>query len=147
MRKIVAILMAATVCLAMCSLLAGCSSGSSADDLKSQREITWEDNILTVNLGTNKTTGCEWKVEFGDDSVIGWGIVRIFHLSDEAVKDNLTAGTSEITFEGKSAGSTYIKLTTPYDWEGQEPGYTYVVHVLVNDDGTIADAHGEEITE
>ena len=50
----------------------------------------------------------------------------------------------KMTFEGKGAGETTITLTTPKDWDGNEPGYTYSVMVLVNDDGTIALAEPTE---
>ena len=46
-------------------------------------------------------------------------------------------------FEGKSKGTTTITFTTPCDWEGNTPGYTYVVTVEVAADGTIVSAAGE----
>ena len=140
MKKLVAAIIALVAACAMCAFIAGCSSGDYETELRDMREVTWEDTILTINLGVNKTTGCEWSVDIGDDSVIGYGITRVFHLSDE---DNVAAGYSEITFEGKGAGSTTITFTTPKDWDGNEPGYTFRVFVLVNDDGTIANANGE----
>ena len=55
----------ATILLSL--FLAACGGGKlSADDLKTYRDISWEGTELTVKLGTNKTTGCEWKNAFGD---------------------------------------------------------------------------------
>ena len=145
-RRIAISIVVAIAAACLCAFIAGCASGGddSNPELKDTREVTWEDTILTINVGTNKSTGCEWKAEIGDDTVIGYGLHRIFHLSDDAAKEGLAAGISEITFEGKDAGQTTITLTTPVDWEGNEPGYTFKVLVLVNDDGTIAYANPEE---
>ena len=44
---------------------------------------------------------------------------------------------------GKSAGTTTITFTTPVDWDGNAPGYTYVVTVEVAADGTIVNAVGQ----
>ena len=140
-RRIAISIVLAIAVACMCAFVAGCGSGGDEQtELKDMREVRWEDTVLTINVGTNKSTGCEWDVEIGDDSVIGYGLHRVFHLSDDAAKDGQAAGYSEITFEGKGAGQTSITLTTPKDWDGNEPGYTYKVLVLVNDDGTIAHA-------
>ena len=140
MRKFALVIVALVTAFALCTLIAGCSGGGGNEQtaLKDMREVTYEDNVLTVNLGANKSTGCEWTAEIGDDSIIGYGTKRVFHLSDEVAKEGETVGYSEITFEGKGAGQTTLEFSTPVDWEGNEPGYTYNVTVLVNDDGTFA---------
>ncbi len=112
-------------------------------DLKTYRELSWEGTELTVKLGTNKSTGCEWKNEFGDDSIIDYSINRKFSLSDNAALKKQAAGILSAGFEGKSAGTTTITFTTPCDWDGNAPGYTYVVTVEVAADGTIVSATGE----
>ena len=124
--------------------LAACGGGKlSADDLKTYRDISWEGTELTVKLGTNKTTGCEWKNAFGDDSIIDYSINLKFTLSDSAAMKGLTAGVLSAGFEGKKAGTTTITFTTPCDWDGNQAGYTYVVTVEVAADGTIVNATGE----
>lgn len=124
--------------------LTACGGGSiSADDLNSYRELSWEGTELTVKLGTNKSTGCEWKNEFGDDSIIDYSVNRKFTLSKNAAMDGQTAGILSAGFKGKSAGITTITFTTPCDWDGNAPGYTYVVTVEVAADGTIVSATGE----
>ena len=128
-----------------CLLLASCggSGKPSADDLKTYRELSWEGTELTVKLGTNKSTGCEWENKFGDDSIIDYSINRKFTLSDKAAMKGQSAGILSAGFEGKSAGTTTITFTTPCDWDGNQPGYTYVVTVEVAADGTIVSATGE----
>ncbi len=122
-------------------LLASCG-GPSAADLKTYRELSWEGTELTVRLGTNKSTGCEWKNAFGDDSIIDYSINRKFTLSDKGAARGETIGILSAGFEGKSAGVTTITFTTPCDWDGNTPGYTYVVTVEVAADGTILSATG-----
>ena len=130
--------------LVLSLLLAACGGkGPSAADLKSYRELSWEGTELTVKLGTNKSTGCEWKNEFGDDSIIGYSINRKFTLSDKGAASGQAIGTLSAGFEGKREGTTTITFTTPCDWEGNTPGYTYVVTVEVAADGTIVSATGE----
>ena len=143
MKKITAVI---SVLLLLALLLASCGGGGkkpSADELKTYRELSWEGTELTVKLGTNKTTGCEWKNEFGDDSVIDYSINRKFTLSDSAARQGLTAGILSAGFEGQGEGTTTITFTTPCDWDGNAPGYTYVVTVQVAADGTIVSATGE----
>ena len=152
-RKIAIVALLACT-LAVCGL-AGCGtsdkSGSGSDNatasgvaaLKDTRDISWEGDELTVTVGTNKSTGCEWTAKFEDDKIIGYSINRKFKLSDDGLKKGEAVGTSAIGFQGKSAGTTKIYLTTPKDWEGNEPGYEYTVTVTVGDDGTIQDATGE----
>ncbi len=124
-------------------LMTSCGGGLSVDDLKVYRELSWEGTELTVKLGTNKSTGCEWKNEFGDDSIIDYSINRKFTLSDNAALKGQTAGILSAGFEGKSEGTATITFTTPCDWDGNEPGYTYVVTVEVAADGTIVSATGK----
>ena len=139
--KAVAVLTAIVLCL----LLASCGGGGkpSVEELKTYRELSWEGTELTVKLGTNKTSGCEWDNEFGDDSIIGYSINRKFTLSDKAAMKGLTAGILSAGYEGKSQGTTTITFTTPVDWDGNAPGYTYVVTVEVAADGTIVNATGQ----
>ncbi len=133
-----------TAALFFSLLLAACGGKSpSATDLKSYRDLSWEGTELTVKLGTNKSTGCEWKNEFGDDSVIGYSINRKFTLSGKGAANGQAIGTLSAGFEGKSKGTTTITFTTPCDWEGNTPGYTYIVTVEVAADGTIISAAGE----
>ena len=133
----------AAVSLVLGVALASCGgSGPSADDLKDYRDLSWEGTELTVKLGENKSTGCEWKNEFGDDSIIDYSINRKFTLSDMGAMNGQLAGILSAGFEGKSGGTTTITFTTPRDWEGSEPGYTYVVTVEVASDGSIVSATG-----
>ncbi len=127
-------------------VLASCSGGGSpsVNDLKSYRELSWEGTELTVKLGTNKSTGCEWKNEFGDDSIIDYSINRSFKISGNAALRSQAAGALSAGFKGKNAGTTTITFTTPCDWDGNAPGYTYVVTVEVGEGGTIINATGAE---
>ncbi len=125
--------------------LVSCGGGGkpSAGDLKTYRELSWEGTELTVKLGANKSTGCEWKNEFGDDSIIDYSINRKFTLSSDAALRSQAAGILSAGFQGKNRGTTTITFTTPVDWDGNAPGYTYVVTVEVAADGTIVSAVGE----
>ena len=131
--------------LVLTLLFASCGGGGkpSAKDLKDYRDLSWEGTELTVKLGENKSTGCEWKNTFGDDSIIDYSINRSFKLSRDAALNGQTAGTLSAGFRGKSAGTTTITFTTPCDWDGNQPGYTYVVTVEVAADGTIVSAQGQ----
>lgn len=143
-RKIALIAMAAIL---LCLLLTACGGGGkspSVEELKTYRELSWEGTELTVKLGTNKDTGCEWKNEFGDDSIIDYSINRKFTLSDKGAASGQAVGILSAGFEGKSEGTTTITFTTPCDWDGNGPGYTYIVTVEVAADGTIVSAVGEE---
>ena len=136
-------------CLLVLSLLlASCGGGGnkkpSVEELKVYRELSWEGTELTVKLGENKTSGCNWSNEFGDDSIIDYSINRKFSLSDNASMKGLSAGILSAGFEGKSAGTTTITFTTPVDWDGNAPGYTYVVTVEVAADGSIVNATGQD---
>ena len=135
-----------SVLLLLTLLLTSCGGGGkqpSAEDLETYRELSWEGTELTVKLGENKTTGCNWSNEFGDDSIIDYSINRKFTLSSKAAAKGLSAGILSAGFEGKKAGTTTITFTTPCDWEGNAPGYTYVVTVEVAADGTIVSATGQ----
>lgn len=137
-----ALIVMAAVILSL--FLAACGGKSpSASDLKTYRELSWEGTELTVKLGTNKSTGCEWKNEFGDDSIIDYSINRKFTLSSKGASNGQTIGILSAGFKGKSKGTTSITFTTPCDWEGNTPGYTYVVTVEVAADGTIVSAAGK----
>ena len=143
MKKVTAILVALIL---LTLLLASCGGAKkpSVEELKTYRELSWEGTELTVKLGTNKSSGCEWDNEFGDDSIIDYSINRKFTLSSKAAASGLTAGILSAGYEGKSAGTTTITFTTPVDWDGNAPGYTYIVTVEVAADGTIVNATGQE---
>ena len=140
--------LAISVLLLLTLLLASCGGGGnkkpSVEELKVYRELSWEGTELTVKLGENKTSGCNWSNEFGDDSIIDYSINRKFTLSDKAAMKGLSAGILSAGFEGKSAGTTTITFTTPVDWDGNTPGYTYVVTVEVAADGSIVNATGQD---
>ncbi|MCR5371395.1 MAG: hypothetical protein K6E83_11885 [Clostridium sp.] len=128
----------------LCLFLAACGgSGPKPEELKTFRELSWKGTELTVQLGTNKSTGCEWDNEFGDDSIIDYSINRKFTLSDKGAAKGQAVGILSAGYEGKSAGTTTITFTTPCDWDGNQPGYTYVVTVEVAEDGSIVSATGE----
>ena len=134
----------AAVLTVLTLLLAACGGkGPKVEDLKSYRELSWEGTELTVRLGTNKSTGCEWKNAFGDDSIIDYSINRKFTLSDKGAMKGQTVGILSAGYEGKREGTTTITFTTPVDWDGNAPGYKYVVTVQVAADGTIVSASGE----
>ena len=139
--------LAISVLLLLTLLLTSCGGGGnkkpSVEELKVYRELSWEGTELTVKLGENKTSGCNWSNEFGDDSIIDYSINRKFTLSDKAAMKGLSAGILSAGFNGKSAGTTTITFTTPCDWDGNQPGYTYVVTVEVAADGTIVSATGQ----
>ena len=139
---IVAVLLVLSLFLASCG--GGGGKKTSVEELKTYRELSWEGTELTVKLGENKTSGCNWSNEFGDDSVIDYSINRKFSLSDKAAMKGLSAGILSAGFEGKSAGTTTITFTTPVDWDGNAPGYTYVVTVEVAADGSIVNATGQD---
>ncbi len=135
-----AVFFTALVCVFMLMLTA-CGDKT---DYASQRGVSWEGKELTITLGENKDTGCEWTTKSQDDKVIDYSIHRSFKLVDKAVKEGKVYGTLSAGFEGKGAGTTQIICTTPCDWEGGGNGYTYIVTVTVNEDGTIESAEGEE---
>ena len=143
MKKTAALIIVVIMLLTALSACGGGGKKPSVEELKTYRELSWEGTELTVKLGTNKTTGCEWNNEFGDDSVIDYSINRKFTLSSKAASAGLTAGILSAGYKGKSAGTTTITFTTPVDWDGNAPGYTYVVTVEVAADGTIVSATGQ----
>ena len=135
-----------TLAVVLCLLvLVGCGSSKQEVDLETLRELSWENDILTVTLGTNQTTGCEWSIHIEDDKIIDYTTGGALHL-DVNIKTSYLEGSLEKCFAGKNGGSTDIVCTTPVSWDGTGPGYTYVVTVMVNDDGTIAYATGAEGT-
>ncbi len=140
--------LAISVLLLLTLLLTSCGGGGnkkpSVEELKVYRELSWEGTELTVKLGENKTSGCNWSNEFGDDSIIDYSINRKFTLSDKAAMKGLSAGILSAGFNGKKAGTTTITFTTPVDWDGNTPGYTYVVTVEVAADGSIVNATGQD---
>ena len=140
--------LAISVLLLLTLLLTSCGGGGnkkpSVEELKVYRELSWQGTELTVKLGENKTSGCNWSNEFGDDSIIDYSINRKFTLSDKAAMKGLSAGILSAGFNGKKAGTTTITFTTPVDWDGNTPGYTYVVTVEVAADGSIVNATGQD---
>lgn len=136
-----AVLLAALACIVMLMFTA---CGGDNTDYASQRGVSWEGKELTITLGENKDTGCNWTTKSQDDSVIDYSIHRSFKLVDKAVKEGKVYGTLSAGFEGKGAGTTQIICTTPCDWDGTGSGYTYIVTVTVNEDGTIESAEGVE---
>ena len=141
MRKVKVILACILVVLFGIGLV-GCG-GPSVDEIQNTREVSWEGTELTITLGTNKSTGCEWSMAIQDDSIIDYSINRVFHLSSAGTKQGDAIGTSDVGFKGKAAGTTQIICTTPVGWDGTGEGLTYTVTVTVNEDGTIAEASGE----
>ncbi len=139
MKRAFAALLLTAVFMLSCLGLAGCG-GPSEDELQNLREISWEGTELTISLGTNKSTGCEWTTKSQDDSVIDYSINRVFHLQASGGK---AVGVLDAGFEGKGAGTTTIECTTPVNWDGTGEGYSYTVTVTVNEDGTIESATGE----
>ena len=125
------------------TLTSGASTTSNVNSLATVRKISWKGKELTVTVGTNKTTGCEWNVRFEDDEIVDYSTHRTFKLSDIAAANGVSAGTSEIGFKAKKAGKARIFLTTERDWEGNEPGYTFTVTVTVGKDGIISEAVGK----
>ncbi len=128
------------MCIMLIALMTACKDKTDYENL---RELSWKGTELTISLGTNKSTGCEWETKSQDDSIIDYSINRKFHLSDGGTLKGEAYGRLDAGFEGKSAGTTEIICTTPVGWDGKEPGYTYTVTVTVNEDGTIDSATGE----
>ena len=116
---------------------------SSIEELKNLHEISFEGDELTIHLGTNKSTGCEWKTKPQNDKVIDYSINRVFKLSDAGALSGEAVGTLNAGFKGKGAGTADIVCTTPVNWDGTGNGYTYTVTVKVNQDGTIDSASGK----
>ena len=127
-------------CIGTILLFSGCG-GPKEKDLLAMRKLSWEGTELTVTLGTNKSTGCEWKASLEDDSIIDASANRTFHLVSG--KEGQAVGYSDIGFEGKRGGTATIMLTTPCGWDGTGDGYAYIVTVAVNEDGTIQSAEGK----
>lgn len=129
----------------ICAWLLGLTSCSKdATDYENLRDVSWEGKELTITLGENKGTGCEWTTHPEDDSVIDYSLNRVFHLADSQVKKGDAIGTLEAGFEGKGEGTTRILCTTPVGWDGTGDGLSYIVTVTVGKDGTIEKAEGQE---
>ncbi len=150
----ISIVFAFAVCFALVGCGSGSSGGSSAagtaqssagaassvDDLKNLRQVSWEGNEVTVTVGENKTTGCNWSNKFENDKIVDYSTNRKFKVSGEAAKQGISAGTLSMGFKGKSAGTAKVYCMTDKDWDGNTPGYSFAVVVTVKDDGTIASA-------
>lgn len=142
MKKAISMMVCIAILCASVFTLASC--GKDNTDYEHLREVSWEGTELTITLGTNKSTGCEWNTIPEDDSVIGYSVNRVFHLADSQVKEGNAIGSLEAGFEGKGAGTSRVICTTPVGWDGTGEGLTYIVTVTVNEDGTIENAVGEE---
>lgn len=142
MKKAISMMVCIAILCASVFTLASC--GKDNTDYEHLREVSWEGTELTITLGTNKSTGCEWNTIPEDDSVIGYSVNRVFHLADSQVKEGNAIGSLEAGFEGKGAGTSRVICTTPVGWDGTGDGLVYIVTVTVNEDGTIANAEGEE---
>ena len=118
--------------------------GAEKTDYEHLREVSWDGTELTIKLGENKSTGCEWTTKPEDDSVIDYSVNRVFRLAGSQVTKGKAIGTLEVGFEGKGAGTSRVICTTPAGWDGTGAGLTYIVTVTVNEDGTIESAEGEE---
>lgn len=141
-KKAISMMVCIAILCASVFTLASC--GKDNTDYEHLREVSWEGTELTITLGTNKSTGCEWNTIPEDDSVIGYSVNRVFHLADSQVKEGNAIGSLEAGFEGKGAGTSRVICTTPVGWDGTGDGLVYIVTVTVNEDGTIANAEGEE---
>ncbi len=141
MKKISIAVLIMLLCM---SILAGCAKSTEpkAAELPTLRKLSWEGGKLTVLLGENMTTGCNWKTTIGDYSVMDYSLDSKFHLV--TTKDGNAIGYLEKGFEAGEAGSTTITMTTPCDWDGSGNGYKYVISVTVNADGTISSAEAKE---
>lgn len=142
MKKAITILALIVILCASGIVMTSC--GKDSTDYEHLREVSWEGKELTINLGTNKSTGCEWTTKPEDDSVIDYSINRVFHLADAETMNGEAIGRLEAGFEGKGAGTSRVICTTPVGWDGTGEGLTYIVTVTVNEDGTIENAVGEE---
>ncbi len=142
MKKVISMMVCIAILCASVFTLSSC--GKDNTDYEHLREVSWEGTELTITLGTNKSTGCEWNTIPEDDSVIGYSVNRVFHLADSQVKEGNAIGSLEAGFEGKGAGTSRVICTTPVGWDGTGDGLVYIVTVTVNEDGTIANAEGEE---
>lgn len=139
-RSIFLMVLAMIVCLSTAALV---SCGSKNDtDYEHLRDVSWEGKELTIMLGENKSTGCDWTTKPEDDKVIDYSTKRVFHMAGGS--NGEAVGTLEAVFEGKGAGTSRIICTTPVGWDGKGDGFTYIVTVTVNEDGTIESAEGKE---
>lgn len=135
MKKLLAIFLT----LSLTVVLAACG-GSSDDEIKAVRKVSFDGTELTVTLGTNKSTGYEWDYEIYGDCIKP-SINRSFKVSGS--KGDAT-GEVSIGFEGLSEGDAAIVFTTPNGWDGTGGGDGYTVNVEVGADGAILSASGVE---
>ncbi len=119
-------------------------TGDEEEDLAALRDLSWEGTELTIMLGENKGTGCEWETEPQDDRIIDYSVNRSFKLSDKGMLKGESYGTLSAGFEGVGEGTAEIICWTPVDWDGEGDGYTWIVTVTVNADGTIESAKGRD---
>ena len=110
-------------------------------NLAYDRWVSWEDGDLTVTLGENRSTGCVWTAEIGDERILQSAGEPGFTLVPN--REAEAAGHVDFHFRGQKAGTTTVTFTTPCDWLGAEEGYTYTVTVTVAADGTVREAVGE----
>ncbi len=151
-KKLIAILLMTVLGAFMLTGCAskGISTGSDTgkedreDDLASLRDLSWEGTELTIMLGENKGTGCEWETEPQDDRIVDYSVNRSFKLSDKGMLKGESYGTLSAGFEGVGEGTAEIICWTPVDWDGKGEGYTWIVTVTVNADGTIESAEGKD---
>lgn len=137
-------------------ILAGCGSSSALQDSTAEQpasqtdefedlwELTWEGTELTIFLPENRDTGCEWETKPQNDRILDYSINRSFKLSNDKALKGQTAGALSAGFKGTGEGTTQVICWTPVDWDGTGEGYTYIVTVTVNADGTIESATGKE---
>lgn len=144
MTKMIKLLSLLVPVAVLCVMLTACGGGGESVDYEHQRKLSWEGTELTIKLGENQSTGCEWDTKPQDDSVIDYSVNRKFKLAGKGLAEGEAIGTLEAGFQGKGAGTSQIICTTPVDWDGTGDGYTYIVTVTVNEDGTIESATGEE---
>lgn len=145
MKRILYLMMLVVI---LCISVALSSCGSKDDtDYEHLRDVSWEGKELTIMLGENKSSGCEWTTKPEDDSVIDYSTNRVFHLADSKLAEGDAIGTLEAGFKGKGAGTSRIICTTPVGWDGKGNGLTYIVTVTVKEDGTIESAEGKEADE
>ena len=142
MKKILRLCIVTVILCAWVVLLASCSKDHT--DYEHLRELSWEGKELTITLGENKSSGCEWTTHPEDDSVIDYSLNRVFHLADSQLVKGDAIGSLDAGFEGKGGGTTRIICTTPVGWDGTGDGLAYIVTVTVGEDGTIEKAEGQE---